>query len=163
MTPLRTGAPVVTWCPGDPVTPVGNPGCTGGLGFPNGGSIPGGLRYTALTTRMQGNSQFGGNARAAVTGSADVALRGGLSPAPCSGASCIAVFALASPAGTGAQGGAWNAPANTAGAAPSPGVAIVTIPFGSASPWKASGKFLVAFNTVDKRTSYSWPTAPRFG
>lgn len=112
----RTGAAVVSFCPGSTVSASGNPGCAG----PGAGSgINGLLRYTATS------NQFGGPARGFVGGTADVALNAGVGGLPCDyamTASCQVIFALANPAGTGAQGATFGVVVSTAGAAPSPGL-----------------------------------------
>lgn len=109
----RTGAATVTACPGDVVTPVGNPACASG----SAGTIPGRLTYTATS------NQFGGPARATVGGVADVALKAGVG-APCAGGTnpnCLIIFAIANPAPTAANGAPF-ASNQTTGAAPSPGL-----------------------------------------
>lgn len=122
----RTGAPVVSFCAGSDVTATGNPGCAG----PGAGSgINGLLRYTSTA------NQFGGPARGFAGGSADVALNPGVPTVPCDYAvnpGCQVIFALATPAGTGAQGATFNAKVSTSGAAPSPGLFNAVIGAGGA-------------------------------
>jgi hypothetical protein len=122
----RTGADLVTFCPGQVVTPAGNPACGG----PDEGTINGLMRYTRTA------GQIGGPAQAARQGAANIALRAS-SGAPCAydeGANpaCRAIFALATPAATGAQGGAFGFFFQTSPGAPSPGLFHVTAgPLGS--------------------------------
>jgi len=102
------------------VTASGNPGCT--ISTP---AIPGLLRYTSTA------SQFGGAARAAVGGAADIALRVA-SPPPCAYAAganpaCQAIFALATPPANPAWGAPFGALATTPRPGPSPGRYFVTV------------------------------------
>jgi hypothetical protein len=99
----RTGASTYTYC-------ASNPGCSGPADPGNG--IHGLMRYTKTA------NQFGGPAQAAAGGSADVAFNAGAG-APC--AACTVLFALATPAPTGAQGGAFGFVNNTPGAFPTNG------------------------------------------
>jgi hypothetical protein len=111
----RTGAAVVSWCPGQAVSASGNPGCTSAGAGPG---INGRMRYAAT------GAQFGGVAQAAAGGKADVALKGG-APAPCNFVatpSCIIAFALATPQGTAAAGAEFDYVASTAGAGEPTGV-----------------------------------------
>ena len=103
----RSGPPTVTWCPGTAVPVAGAPAC--GV-FPNGGAIPGGLRYTAT------GAQFGGALPLDTTGLATVALNlaGGAAP----GTGNLVINAFASPAGTGVIGGAFNGLITTVAAIP---------------------------------------------
>lgn len=114
----RTGASVVSFCPGDVVLPAGNPGC----GTVNAGSgIHGRLVYTKTV------AQFGGPAQGTVGGTADVALRV-TSGAPCTAGvagslnpGCRVRMAIANPAPTGAVGAAFGFSNQTAGmVVPSP-------------------------------------------
>ena len=91
----RTGAPTVTFCPGDIVTNMGNPGCPGGAG------AAGLLRYVSTS------SQFGGAASSLLSGSANQAIRAGASP-PCTGAACIVVFASVTPPSMPGPGNAFG-------------------------------------------------------
>jgi hypothetical protein len=124
----RTGADVVTFCPGDVVTASNNPMCPG----PSTGVISGLMRYTRT------GGELGGPARGKLQGAANVALRV-TSGAPCAYAggvneACKAIFALATPQATGAQGATFGVVVSTAGGAPpSPsGKFYVTIgPIGS--------------------------------
>lgn len=125
----RTGPNLVTFCPGQTATVVGgaNPGCANvAAGTP----IPGLMRYTRTA------GEIGGPARASLGGTANVALVA--SPvsgmAPCTAGAggsnnpaCLAIFALATPAGTGAQGGAFGVVVSTAGGTPSPGLFFATV------------------------------------
>jgi len=103
----RTGASTVSWCPGSTVTPSGNPGCAS----PGGGSgINGRLVYTKTA------NQFGGVLQGNVGGFADIAIRVAGTPP----GSVTAVFAIANPFPTGAQGAPFGFVGVTAGAAPAP-------------------------------------------
>jgi hypothetical protein len=119
----RTGAATVTWCPGQAVTAVGNPGCVDpGTASPGNHSIAGFLRYTRT------EAQFGGAIRGNATGTADVALVAAVpGAAPCDhnlasgpgGSPCVVAFAYASPQPTGRIGGPFLVSgATTPGAAP---------------------------------------------
>jgi MYXO-CTERM domain-containing protein len=117
----RTGPATVTFCPGQVVTPVGNPSCTD----PGNGVMNGLMRYTRTT------NQFGGPAQARFGGAANLALPV-IAGAPCSydgGAfpACQAIFALATPNATGAQGGAFGFANTTARPAPPTGRFFVTM------------------------------------
>jgi len=105
----RTGASTVSWCPGQTVTPAGNPGCLN----PGGGIINGLMVYKKTV------AQFGGPNQGNVGGVANVALK--LTGTPVgSGTTVQAIFALATPDVTGAQGAAFGLVTTTAGAAPAP-------------------------------------------
>lgn len=111
----RTGASVVRFCPGStvPNTPAGNPNCAG----PGAGSgINGRLTYTKT------KNQFGGTMRSATTGaSADVAINGGSIPVKSSSqTNVLALFAFASPVGTGAGGGPFGTIGSTNPGVPNP-------------------------------------------
>jgi hypothetical protein len=114
----RTGAAVVSYCPGQAVTPTGNPACASGAAAPH-PNVKGILTYTAT------GAQFGGAMAGRVFGGADVALVGA-SAAPCTG--CLAIMALASPntTGTGGVGNQFGGMGTSPGAAPSSGYLIVT-------------------------------------
>lgn len=120
----RTGASTVTWCPGQAITPSGNPACTDpGTGAPGLHAIDGFLKYTKTA------NQFGGPIRGNAGGTADVGLKGPVPspPLPCDhaqpagpgGSPCVVAFALATPRPTGEIGGPFKtAGATTAGAGP---------------------------------------------
>ena len=117
----RTGAATVNWCPGIDITAASQTG--GCLTAAAGPGINGRIRYFAT------GNQFGGVARGFTGGGADVALRAGAA-APCDynfTATCLAIFALATPAGTGAQGAAFNEKISTSGAAPPTGLYAVIV------------------------------------
>ena len=120
----RSGPPIVTWCPGTAVPVAGAPGC--GV-FPTGGTIPGGLRYTAT------GAQFGGAMRSSVSGLATVALNVAGTPPGV----VTAINAFASPVGSGAIGGPFNQ-------------LITTV---AAVPGVASGVFVGAANAAGSITS----------
>jgi hypothetical protein len=101
----RTGVTTVTWCPGTAAPVPGAPGC--GV-FPGGGTIPGGVRYTAT------GAQFGGPMRATVQGRATVALRVAGTPP----GMVTAINAFASPSGSNAIGGPFNVLVSTVAAVP---------------------------------------------
>jgi hypothetical protein len=123
----RTGAATVTFCPGQSVTPVGNPNCSaaspsGGPGTPQ-HPIAGFLKYTAT------GAQFGGGMRGNGGGSADVGINVGSVPSPAlpcnhaapagpGGSPCRVIFALATPAGTGVVGGPFGGVVSSPGAPP---------------------------------------------
>jgi hypothetical protein len=117
----RTGASVVAFCPGDVVTPSGNPGCPNAAG---GTGINGMMRYTKTA------NQFGGPMRANLTGTANIAFPVA-AQAPCQAGpivgaranpGCQVIFALATPAPTGAQGAAFaTGTVRDPGVAPNPG------------------------------------------
>ena len=116
----RTGAPTVTVCPGSTVTKNGNPGCSTALA----GVIPGRLTYTRTS------HQFGGPARFAGQGVADVALKAGTSP-PCSfgtNPNCLVIFASIVPP-FNVPLGHWGFGAGTSSqpGAPSPGLFGVAV------------------------------------
>jgi hypothetical protein len=117
----RAGADVVTFCPGDVVTPAGNPMCSD----PSEGIISGLMRYTRT------GAEIGGPARGSFSGTANVAFRlsGGPLCAYASGAnpSCKAIFALTTPPPTGAWGGSFGVFVSTLRDAPSPGRFYVTL------------------------------------
>jgi hypothetical protein len=107
----RTGAPVVSFCPGDVVTPAGNPGCANPFA---GSGIHGRLVYTKT------KNQFGGTmASSTGTASADVALNGsGVNVKSTVGVK--AIFAFATPVGTGAGGGPFGGTGKTTPNVPNP-------------------------------------------
>ncbi len=115
----RTGASVVRYCPGQSVTPTGNPACASGAVAPH-ASVKGIMIYTAT------GAQFGGAMTGRVFGGADVAIVGGAA-APCAG--CLVLMALASPnsTGTGGAGNAFNGMGTSPGLAPSPGRLTATV------------------------------------
>ena len=102
----RTGASTVTWCPGQTVTPSGNPACAS----PASGTINGLLRYTKTV------NQFGGVNQGNVGGFADIAIRVSGTPP----GTVTAIFAIANPYPTGAQGAPFGFVGVTSGAAPAP-------------------------------------------
>lgn len=106
----RTGPATVSFCQGQSIaTP-----CTA----PNAGpGINGVMRYKATS------NQFGGPARAATGGFADVGLRAAGTP-PCdfNNSFCQVIFAFATPAGTGAQGAPFGVTISTSGGTPNPGL-----------------------------------------
>jgi hypothetical protein len=115
----RTGADTVTFCAGDTVTASGNPACPGPGDAGN--AINGLMRYTRT------DNELGGVARGALGGFADVAVRVNAA-APCAAGAggslnpaCQVIFALATPAGTGAQGAAFGVIVGTSGAGPADG------------------------------------------
>jgi hypothetical protein len=118
----RTGANVVTFCPGDVVTPTGNPMCS----HPSEGTIPGLMRYTRTGTEL------GGPARGdLLSGTANIAIRV-TSGAPCAYASganpaCRAKFARSTHRGMVAQGGPFGFVFESAQEAPDPGFFYVTL------------------------------------
>jgi hypothetical protein len=130
----RTGADTVTYCAGDivPKTPNGNgpPSCTG----PGDGVINGLMQYTKTSHQFGGTGQFGEptanfftKAQALGIQSVNVALNGGGGGANCqydNGANptCKAIFAFASVAVTGAQGGTMGFANSTPGGTPTPNV-----------------------------------------
>jgi len=99
----RTGASTVSFCPGQTVTPSGNPACVS----PNSRvpvNIHGRMRYTKTV------AQFGGPMQGNFGGQADVALEAvGLPPG-----TLIVAFAFATPFPTGAQGGPFGFKNSTA-------------------------------------------------
>jgi len=103
----RTGASTVSFCPGQTVTPAGNPGCLS----PAMGTINGLVRYSRTT------AQFGGTLQGDFGGQADVAIGVGTTPLP---GTVTAIFALATPAPIGAWGGRFGFANTTPGAAPPP-------------------------------------------
>ena len=116
----RPGGATVNWCPGINITGTATGGCLTPAAGPG---INGRITYTATA------AQFGGSAQAAGGGAADVALRAGAA-APCDynvTATCLAIFALATPAGTGVVGGDFNNSVTSAGGAPSPGLYAVIV------------------------------------
>jgi hypothetical protein len=147
----RTGPDTVTFCPGDTVvdSPAGNPACGG----PSTGTISGLMRYT----RTAGD--LGGVGRGLLGGAADVALRV-TSGAPCAYAAganpaCKAIFALATPAGTGAQGASFGVVVGTAGGTPDPGKFYVTLgPLGTILGITATG---LGPGLPNPATSYGGP------
>jgi hypothetical protein len=98
----RTGFKTVSWCPGQTVTPSGNPGCASAAAGPG---INGMMRYTKTV------AQFGGPNQGNVGGAANVALRVSGTPP----GSVTAIFALATPFPTGAQGAPFGFKNSTAG------------------------------------------------
>jgi len=119
----RTGAATVSYCPGQSVTPSGNPGCASGSAAPHPG-VKGIMTYTATS------NQFGGPMTGRVFGGADVAIVGSQA-APCTG--CLVLMALASPnsTGTGGLGNAFNTMSSTSPGVPaSPGRFVGTITAG---------------------------------
>ena len=116
----RVGGATVNWCPGVVIAGSGTGGCLTPAAGPG---INGRITYNAT------GNQFGGVAQGATGGAADVALRAGAA-APCDynvTATCLAIFALATPAGTAAAGGTFNALIGTSGSAPSPGLYAVIV------------------------------------
>jgi hypothetical protein len=103
----RTGASTVSFCPGQTVTPSGNPGCVSTSAGPG---IRGRMRYTKTA------AQFGGLMQGNFRGSANIALRVSGTPP----GTVTAVFALATPFPTGAQGGPFGFKISTSGAPPPP-------------------------------------------
>jgi hypothetical protein len=130
----RTGAATVQYCAGDIVakTPnaTGNPFCQD----PSDGVVNGLMRYTKTTHQFGGTAQFGEPTKSAFTNAlaqgiqtVNVALNGGGGAANCkydSGANptCKAIFAFASVAVTGAQGGTMGFANSTPGGTPTPNV-----------------------------------------
>ena len=110
----RTGAATVHYCQGDLVTPAGDPNC---LNAGAGTGVNGLMVYTRT------GAQFGGAMSGRVFGGADVALYGGGSIPPCTGANCKIAMALASPnsTGTGGIGNAFGGSGMSPGAAPPSG------------------------------------------
>jgi len=110
----RTGAATVEYCQGQVVTPSGNPACV------NAGAGPG---VNGLMIYTKTGAQFGGAMAGRVFGGADVALFGGGSIPPCTGANCKIAMALASPnsTGTGGIGNAFGGSGMSPGAAPPSG------------------------------------------
>ncbi len=115
----RTGASTVSYCPGQTVTPTGNPGCASGLAGPHPG-VKGIMVYTKTS------NQFGGPIRSRYNGVASVALVSATG-APCAG--CVALMAGLSPLPTapGGPGGPFGPAFNSTGGAPSPGRLTVTV------------------------------------
>jgi len=115
----RTGAATVTFCPGDVVTPSGNPGCPGGIA---GGPINGLMTYTKTA------AQFGGPGQSSLKGFVTVALFGGgtvpapntMTPPP--PGTVTALFALANPSTKGAGGAPFGFVNATTGAPPGAGL-----------------------------------------
>lgn len=103
----RTGAATVSWCPGQVVTVFGNPGCGSAAAGPG---INGRLVYTKTA------NQFGGVLQGKVGGFADIAIRVSGTPP----GNVTAIFAIANPFPTGAQGGPFGFVGVTAGEAPGP-------------------------------------------
>ncbi len=119
----RTGAATVSYCPGQTVTPTGNPGCASGVAAAH-GSVKGIMIYTAT------GAQFGGPMGVRMYGRSDLAINVLMTPfTMCN--NCIAFMALASPNST-SNGGighafiAGSSGATTPGAAPIPGRLTVT-------------------------------------
>jgi hypothetical protein len=109
----RTGPPSVSFCPGLALN-----SCGAGPPFA-GASMPGRMTYSST------GNQFGGPGQSFFGGSADVAIDAFGGGPGCS--FCTAVFAFATPAGSGAQGGAFGVVAGTPGGTPNPsGVAVVS-------------------------------------
>lgn len=106
----RTGAATVRYCAGQVVPPAGNPNCGAATALAGVNGVKGRLIYTAT------GNQFGGPAQGSLQGSADVALFGGGAPP----GSVMAIFYLATPAGTGAQGGPFGFFVMSANAIPNP-------------------------------------------
>jgi len=107
----RTGASAVQFCAGSTVPPAGNPACLTPMG---GSGINGSIRFTASA------NQFGGPGQSNLGGNADIALRVGGTPP----GAVTAIFAFATPAGTGAAGGPFGFSNMTAGATPGPASGI---------------------------------------
>lgn len=132
----RTGAPVVSFCPGQVVLPLGNPACA----TPNAGpGAHGRLRYTKTL------NQFGGAARPFLGGSANVALAG--AAAPCAGPACTFAIVKNTPPGTLAIGGSFatvmhpgapNAPGNFSGTVTAGGLILNAVPTVLLNPFPAS-------------------------
>lgn len=111
----RTGAANVFACPG---LALNDAACLGAPPFA-GAAIPGRMIYTATS------NQFGGPGPSFFAGSADVAIDAFAGGAGCS--ACTAVFAFASPAGTGGQGAPFGFFVATTGMLANPsGVAVVS-------------------------------------
>jgi hypothetical protein len=164
----RTGADVVSFCAGDVVTANGNPNCASpGAG---GNVINGLMRYTRTS------GMLGGAGRARTGGIADVAIRFNQG-APCAAGVngsldplCQAFFALATPAGTGAQGAAFGVVVGTAGGTPPTGRFYVTVAgaatsVASSGPQAGLGGRILGIDTVNPQgpglpnpaTSYGGP------
>ncbi len=114
----RTGAATVSYCPGQAVTPTGNPACASGSAAPH-PSVKGIMIYTSTS------NQFGGPVNGRVFGGADVAINVLMTP-PTMCVNCPAFMALASPNSTsnGGIGAAFlsgSTGATSPGVAPSPG------------------------------------------
>jgi hypothetical protein len=141
----RTGASAVQFCAGSTVPPAGNPGClTAGAG----GGINGSVRFTKTA------NQFGGPGQSNAGGNADVALRVGGTPPGV----VTAIFAFATPAGTGAAGGPFGFSNMTAGGVP--GMASGVGVFSATAAGNISGMTLVAglgSGIANPATSYGVP------
>jgi hypothetical protein len=114
----RLGAQTVRYCPGDgPVTApysLWEPNCPG----PAAGAFNGIMIYNGSV------SQFGGAAGASFTGTANIAVVLGATPAAC-GAGCVVGFANATPVPSPGPN-TWGQTAAIAHAAPNPGQANVS-------------------------------------
>ena len=110
----RAGAPTVTFCAGQSVTPTGNPMCSHPAGTAN--TIHGLLRYTKTL------NQFGGPAQAALGGAARWRLIAGLGKPPCTVLTCSAISVLSTPPPTDAVGGPFGFNAKAPAPAQSPGL-----------------------------------------
>lgn len=143
----RTGAPTVTFCAGQSVTPTGNPGCLG-AGLP-GNVINGRIRYTKTA------NQFGGPAQAALSGSATVAIRvTGTRTPPCT--NCVVAFARETMPPTAAWGAPFGFANQLPNPAPSPGRFFASVTAGglilSVNPPSGIGSGI-----ADPVTSYGGP------
>jgi len=109
----RTGASTVAFCAGNPVPPTAptpepswDPNCLSPNGGP--GTVKGLMRFTKTA------NQFGGPNQGNVGGFANIAVRvSGTPPGP-----VTAIFAIANPIPTGAQGAPFGWKGSTSGAAP---------------------------------------------
>lgn len=122
----RTGAATVTFCPGQSVTAIGNPGCS--VSSPSGGPgtpqhiLPGFLRYTAT------GAQFGGAMQGRSGGTISTAFLAAVPspPLPCdhaqptgpAGAPCWIAFVLNAPLPPRVLGGPFGFVATSPGAPP---------------------------------------------
>jgi len=150
----RTGANTVTFCAGQTVTAMGNPGCIGPA-VGNAVGVNGLMKYTRTA------GQLGGPGSARLTGTAGLYLNGnGLTSGnlPCNSGTqtaCQVVLGKATPAGTAGQGLPFGATVGTPGSAPNPGKFNASI---------AGNGLVLSFTTVgvgagatNKATSYGGP------
>jgi hypothetical protein len=114
----RTGAVTVNYCPGQLVTPTGDPGCLSGLAAT--GAVKGIMIYTAT------GAQFGGAMDGRVLGDANVALNALGAVPPFNGV--IMAMAKASPVstGTGGIGQAFAGSGMSVGSTATPGFFVIT-------------------------------------
>ncbi|MCP4039951.1 MAG: hypothetical protein GY733_23600 [bacterium] len=122
----RTGASVVSFCPGSAVTPTGNPGCASAAA--GGGPFKGLMIYTKTS------NQFGGAMTGRIYGGADVAIRGSFTMASPTmglgtGFKINMALANANTSGTGAAGNAFGGNGVTASPAPPSGMLTGTVNF----------------------------------